>query len=86
MRKFIALCLLALVLAAPAETEAKRPEAPQTIVNQWFGKRVAYLGDSITDERQTKTQRIYWHVPTGAARSMPSWNIHAPRLGCMRQP
>lgn len=87
MRKFIALCLLALVLAAPAETEAKRPEAPQTIANQWFGKRVAYLGDSITDERQTKTQRIYWQyleellgiVPTVYGISGNQWHHIIPQ-------
>lgn len=87
MRKFIALCLLALLLAAPAPTEAKRPEAPRTIANQWFGKRVAYLGDSITDERQTKTQRVYWQyleellgiVPTVYGISGNQWHHIIPQ-------
>ncbi len=28
--------------------------------NQWNGKRVAFLGDSITDVDQVPTQKIYW--------------------------
>ena len=62
MRKLICL-VLALGLMMPLVAEAKKKEeAPQrlTIQNQWYGKRVAYLGDSITDERQTKTQQVYW--------------------------
>ncbi len=27
--------------------------------NQWTGKKVAFLGDSITDEYQTDTQKVY---------------------------
>lgn len=92
MRTFITLCLLAVLLAAPAPTEAKRPEtkrpeAPQQIANQWLGKRVAYLGDSITDERQTASQRIYWQyleellgiVPTVYGISGNQWNHILPQ-------
>lgn len=31
------------------------------IQSQWNGAKVAFLGDSITDEGQLKTQDIYWH-------------------------
>lgn len=88
MRKLIALCLLAVLLAAPASMEAKRPQAPQQIPNQWFGKRVAYLGDSITDERQTATQQIYWQyleellgiVPTVYGISGNQWHHILPQV------
>lgn len=55
--------LLACVLLAPLGVEAKKKqEQPQQLVieNPWYGKRVALLGDSITDKRQTKTQQVYW--------------------------
>lgn len=31
-----------------------------TVRNQWYGKKVAYLGDSITDERHVGTTKNYW--------------------------
>ena len=31
------------------------------IQSQWNGAKVAFLGDSITDEAQLKSQDIYWH-------------------------
>lgn len=33
----------------------------QIIPSQWNGAKVAFLGDSITDANQLKTQDIYWH-------------------------
>lgn len=82
--------LLACVLLAPIETEAKKKqEQPEQLVieNQWFGKRVAYLGDSITDERQTKTQKVYWQyleellgiVPTVYGISGNQWHHIIPQ-------
>ena len=51
---FSALCLAA---AAPAQ-----PLLP----SQWDGKRVAFLGDSITDARQIGTTNdVYWHMLEG---------------------
>jgi len=62
MRKFFALVLaVAVVMPLTVEAKKKQEEPKQlTIQNQWYGKRVAYLGDSITDERQTTTQKVYW--------------------------
>ena len=89
MRKLICL-VLALGLMMPLVAEAKKKEeAPQrlTIQNQWYGKRVAYLGDSITDERQTKTQQVYWQyleellgiVPTVYGISGNQWHQIIPQ-------
>jgi lysophospholipase L1-like esterase len=33
----------------------------QILSSQWNGAKVAFLGDSITDANQLKTQDIYWH-------------------------
>lgn len=44
--------LLALLVALPM--------LPQTIVHPWWGKRVAYLGDSITDPRNNGSKKKYW--------------------------
>ncbi len=89
MRTLITL-MLAFVLLAPAQVAAKkRQEQPAQLMieNQWFGKRVAYLGDSITDERQTKTQKVYWQyleellgiVPTVYGISGNQWHHIIPQ-------
>lgn len=46
----VLLCLL-LVFSAPAQTLLQHP---------WQGKRVAYLGDSITDPRNKGSKKKYW--------------------------
>ena len=54
---------LVLLLALPLGAEAKKKQeepAQLVIENPWYGKRVALLGDSITDKRQTKEQQVYW--------------------------
>ena len=82
--------LMACVLLLPMQVEAKqKQEQPKqlTIQNQWYGKRVAYLGDSITDERQTKTQKVYWQyleellgiVPTVYGISGNQWHQIIPQ-------
>lgn len=43
--------------ASVPEAEAK---AGQVIESQWKGKKVAYLGDSITDKRHVGTSSNYW--------------------------
>jgi len=43
--------------ASVPEAEAK---AGQMIESQWKGKKVAYLGDSITDKRHVGTSSNYW--------------------------
>ena len=84
MRKLLFLTLL-LTLALPLAGRAQQPAAPTAglqIANPWFGKRVAYLGDSITDERQTATQKVYWQyleellgiVPTVYGISGNQWH------------
>ncbi len=59
----IFLVVIALLLVLPWAAEAKKKqELPEQLVieNPWYGKRVAWLGDSITDQRQTKDQQVYW--------------------------
>jgi len=52
MKRFF-LLLLVVVLAVPA--------LPQMLVEHpWQGKRVAYLGDSITDPRNKASKKKYW--------------------------
>lgn len=61
--KRILLWSIALLLALPMTAEAKKKQeepAQLVIENPWYGKRVALLGDSITDKRQTKDQQVYW--------------------------
>jgi len=36
----------------------------KTLNSQWQGKRVAYLGDSMTDKRRTGTTCVYWEYLT----------------------
>lgn len=89
MRKFFALVLaVAVVMPLTVEAKKKQEEPKQlTIQNQWYGKRVAYLGDSITDERQTTTQKVYWQyleellgiVPTVYGISGNQWHQIIPQ-------
>ena len=89
MRKLFALVLaVAVVMPLTVEAKKKQEEPKQlTIQNQWYGKRVAYLGDSITDERQTTTQKVYWQyleellgiVPTVYGISGNQWHQIIPQ-------
>lgn len=60
----ISTCLLAAALAAvPAgATSRDKKTAPESsiLVNSWKGKRVAFLGDSITDSIHVGTTKCYW--------------------------
>lgn len=62
MKRMVLLSLLvALCLPSWVEAKKKQEESAQLVIeNPWYGKRVAYLGDSITDKRQTKDQQVYW--------------------------
>lgn len=64
MYRRITSCLLsALLLTADACPlgYVGLPQTPQTIVeSQWKGKRVAFLGDSITDKKHVGTKKCYW--------------------------
>lgn len=50
MRKYLFILLFAISASASA----------QTIDSQWKGKKVAFIGDSITDPGQTEYQTVYW--------------------------
>lgn len=74
IRKIFCL-LLAIVMAVPA--------LPQTLMEHpWKGRRVAYLGDSITDPRNNGSKLKYWHylkdwlgiTPLVYGRSGWQWN------------
>ena len=52
--------LLSAVLFAAAGMFSCRAQKPE-IQSQWNGAKVAFLGDSITDEGQLKSQDIYWN-------------------------
>ena len=65
-KKFIALAMAALLvhmdasafihaMEVSAETYASANES-----HQWKGKKVAFLGDSITDKQRIGTQKCYW--------------------------
>ncbi|MCI1647501.1 MAG: SGNH/GDSL hydrolase family protein [Bacteroides sp.] len=69
--KKIVLCALALWLAGNSNGYAQQvtvKDAPKIVVkenektlnSQWQGKRVAFLGDSMTDKRRVGTTCIYW--------------------------
>ena len=56
--KVIVLALVMLVMVGV--NPSCKAQEPQ-IQSQWNGARVAFLGDSITDEGQLPGQEIYWH-------------------------
>lgn len=60
----IGTCLLAALLLAAEASPAVQPDGEQqeTVVekNQWKGKKVAFLGDSITDKQHVGTTKCYW--------------------------
>lgn len=80
-------CLLSALLTAmpalPATSTNDRAEEPvHTLANQWEGKHVAFLGDSITDARHVGTKKCYWEYltewlgihPHVYAKSGNQWN------------
>jgi lysophospholipase L1-like esterase len=59
----LALGLLLAAAPAPAQRKSKQSSASAVIASppaQWVGKRVAYLGDSMTDKRHIGTDKNYW--------------------------
>lgn len=60
----IGTCLLAALLLAAEASPAVQSDGEQqeTVVekNQWKGKKVAFLGDSITDKQHVGTTKCYW--------------------------
>lgn len=66
MHRFVCLIFALSLLVCDAST-ASATTAPRcknrkhhTIENQWAGRRVAYLGDSITDKKHVGTTKNYW--------------------------
>lgn len=64
MNRKISACLLAaLLLAAEASSAmqlAGEEQETEVVKNQWKGKRVVFLGDSITDKQHVGTTKCYW--------------------------
>ena len=61
--KYSILLLSAILISADAYAYSKNalPETYQSVSkNQWKGKKVAYLGDSITDKIHVGTTKNYW--------------------------
>lgn len=64
MNRKISACLLAALLlaaeASPAVQLAGEEQETEVVKNQWKGKRVVFLGDSITDKQHVGTTKCYW--------------------------
>lgn len=64
MNRKISACLLAALLlaaeASPAVQLAGEEQGTEVVKNQWKGKRVVFLGDSITDKQHVGTTKCYW--------------------------
>ena len=65
MKKTLTMLACCLALTAQAHQVEKTPVADNgtpaaTFVHPWQGKRVAYLGDSITDPRNKAGKKKYW--------------------------
>lgn len=59
-----AIICAALLWSRPSEAKVRKAETPEPeIESQWNGKKIAFLGDSITDKRQISDSLndIYWH-------------------------
>jgi hypothetical protein len=82
MKKRIVIAAILLVVVGfkgNAQQVASTPAPKVTIVanektpnSQWQGKRVAYLGDSMTDKRRAGTTCVYWEYLTELLGIEPS--------------
>ena len=73
MRRII-LCIMLLTIACSTAMQAKREKEPAGIyVNHpWYGKRIAYIGDSVTDPNQGGGQVThYWQFLADWLHSTP---------------
>ena len=73
MRRIV-LCIMLLAIACSAALQAKREKEPAGIyVNHpWYGKRIAYIGDSVTDPNQGGGQVThYWQFLADWLHSTP---------------
>ena len=63
--KIAIICILLLIMsfngfAQQAVPKVELTEKEKTLTTQWQGKRVAFLGDSMTDKRRVGTTYVYW--------------------------
>lgn len=73
MRRIV-LCIMLLTIACSTDMQAKREKEPAVIyVNHpWYGKRIAYIGDSVTDPNQGGGQVThYWQFLADWLHSTP---------------
>lgn len=73
MRRIV-LCIILLTIACSTDMQAKREKEPAGIyVNHpWYGKRIAYIGDSVTDPNQGGGQVThYWQFLADWLHSTP---------------
>lgn len=73
MRRIV-LCIMLLTIACSTAMQAKREKEPADIyVNHpWYGKRIAYIGDSVTDPNQGGGQVThYWQFLADWLHSTP---------------
>lgn len=73
MRRIV-LCIMLLTIACSTAMQAKRENEPADIyVNHpWYGKRIAYIGDSVTDPNQGGGQVThYWQFLANWLHSTP---------------
>lgn len=73
MRRIV-LCIMLLTIACSTAMQAKREKEPTDIyVNHpWYGKRIAYIGDSVTDPNQGGGQVThYWQFLANWLHSTP---------------
>lgn len=73
MRRIV-LCIMLLTIACSTAMQAKREKEPaDTYVNHpWYGKRIAYIGDSVTDPNQGGGQVThYWQFLADWLHSTP---------------
>lgn len=73
MRRIV-LCIMLLTIACSTAMQAKREKEPAGIyVNHpWYGKRIAYIGDSVTDPNQGGGQVThYWQFLADWLHSTP---------------
>lgn len=73
MRRIV-LCIMLLTIACSTAMQAKREKEPAGIyVNHpWYGKRIAYIGDSVTDPNQGGGQVThYWQFLANWLHSTP---------------
>ena len=63
--RIVSTCILLLIVgfngfAQQAVPKVKLTDKEKTLTTQWEGKRVAFLGDSMTDKRRVGTTYVYW--------------------------